>query len=41
MRGVAARLLQTGVDAVAYEAGILRVAATGQEISLEEVARTS
>jgi carbon-monoxide dehydrogenase large subunit len=29
------------VDAVHYEAGMLRVAATGQEISLEEVARAS
>ena len=34
-RQLAARLLQTGVDAVRYEAGMLRVAATGQEISLD------
>jgi len=40
-RKLAARLLQTGVDSVRYEAGMLRVAATGQEISLEEVALTS
>ena len=40
-RRLAARLLQAGVDAVHYEAGMLRVAATGQEISLEEVARAS
>ena len=40
-RRLAARLLQAGVDAVRYEAGLLRVAATGQEISLEEVARAS
>ncbi|MBR1121791.1 xanthine dehydrogenase family protein molybdopterin-binding subunit [Bradyrhizobium lablabi] len=40
-RRLAARLLQTSVDSVAYEAGMLRVAATGQEISLEEVALTS
>ena len=40
-RRLAARLLQAGVDAVRYEAGMLRVAATGQEISLEEVARAS
>ena len=40
-RRLAARLLQTGVDAVSYEAGMLRVAATGQEISLDEVARAS
>ena len=36
---LAARLLQTGVDAVSYEAGMLRVAATGQEIGLEDGAR--
>src|SRR6202008_750660 len=36
-----ARLLQTSVDAVRYDAGALRVAATGQEISLDEVARAS
>jgi carbon-monoxide dehydrogenase large subunit len=40
-RRLAARLLQTGVDNVSYEAGTLRVAATGQEISLDEVARVS
>ncbi|MEH2627528.1 carbon-monoxide dehydrogenase large subunit [Bradyrhizobium sp. AZCC 1719] len=40
-RRLAARLLQAGVDAVQYEAGQLRVAATGQEISLDEVARAS
>jgi carbon-monoxide dehydrogenase large subunit len=38
---LAARLLQTGVDAVQYEAGVLRVTATGQEMSLDEVARAS
>jgi carbon-monoxide dehydrogenase large subunit len=40
-RRLAARLLQTGVDAVSYDAGTLRVAATGQEIGLDEVARAS
>lgn len=40
-RRLAARLLQTSVDAVQYEAGLLRVAATGQEINLNEVARAS
>jgi len=40
-RWLAARLLQTGIEAVRYEAGMLRAAATGQEISLEEVARSS
>jgi carbon-monoxide dehydrogenase large subunit len=40
-RRLAARLLQAGVDAVRYEAGMLRVAVTGQEVSLEEVARAS
>jgi aerobic carbon-monoxide dehydrogenase large subunit len=40
-RRLAARLLQAGVDAVSYEAGMLRVAATGQEITLDEVARAS
>ncbi|WP_172804718.1 xanthine dehydrogenase family protein molybdopterin-binding subunit [Afipia sp. GAS231] len=40
-RRLAARLLQTNVDAVSYEAGTLRVAATGQEISLDEVAHAS
>ena len=40
-RRLAARLLQTGVDAVSYEAGLLRVAATGQEIGVDEVARVS
>jgi aerobic carbon-monoxide dehydrogenase large subunit len=40
-RRLAARLLQTSVDAVRYDAGMLRVAASGQEISLEEVALVS
>ncbi|HWI12078.1 MAG TPA: xanthine dehydrogenase family protein molybdopterin-binding subunit [Burkholderiaceae bacterium] len=40
-RRLAARLLQTALDGVDYEAGLLRVAATGQEISLDEVARVS
>jgi carbon-monoxide dehydrogenase large subunit len=40
-RRLAARLLQAGVDAVRYEAGMLRVAATGQEVSLDEVVRAS
>jgi len=40
-RRLAARLLQASVETVRYEAGMLRVAATGQEISLEEVARAS
>src|SRR5262249_39088628 len=40
-RRLAARLLQTSVESVAYEAGMLRVAASEQEISLEEVALTS
>jgi carbon-monoxide dehydrogenase large subunit len=40
-RRLAAHLLQTNVDAVQYDAGVLRVAATGQEISLDEVARAS
>ncbi len=40
-RRLAARLLQTNVEAVHYKAGMLRVAATGQEISLDEVARVS
>jgi carbon-monoxide dehydrogenase large subunit len=40
-RRLAARLLQASVDAIHYEAGMLRVAATGQEISLDEVARAS
>jgi carbon-monoxide dehydrogenase large subunit len=40
-RRLAARLLQADVDALHYQAGMLRVAATGQEISLEEVARAS
>jgi carbon-monoxide dehydrogenase large subunit len=40
-RKLAAHLLQTGVEAIAYDAGTLRVAATGQEISLAEVARAS
>ncbi|MFO1108996.1 MAG: xanthine dehydrogenase family protein molybdopterin-binding subunit [Bradyrhizobium sp.] len=40
-RKLAARLLQTDVDSVRYEAGMLRVAAIGQEIGLDEVARAS
>jgi carbon-monoxide dehydrogenase large subunit len=40
-RRLAARLLQTSVDAIQYEAGTLRVTATGQEISLDEVAAVS
>lgn len=40
-RRLAARLLQTSADAVHYDAGILRVPATGQEIGLDEVARAS
>jgi aerobic carbon-monoxide dehydrogenase large subunit len=40
-QSLAARLLQANVDAVHYEAGMLRVAATGQGISLDEVARAS
>jgi carbon-monoxide dehydrogenase large subunit len=40
-RRLAARLLQASVDAVRYDAGVLRVATTGQEISLDEVARAS
>lgn len=40
-RRLAARLLQSSLDAVQYEAGMLRVAATGQEIGLDEVARAS
>jgi carbon-monoxide dehydrogenase large subunit len=40
-RRLAARLLQTGPDGISYEAGTLRVAATGQEVSLDEVARAS
>jgi carbon-monoxide dehydrogenase large subunit len=40
-RRLAARLLQTNADAVKYDAGMLRVAATGQEIALDEVARAS
>ncbi len=38
---VAALMLQTSVDAVQYQAGVLRVTATGQEIGLDEVARAS
>jgi len=38
---LAARMLQANVDAVQYDAGVLRVDATGQEISLDEVARAS
>ena len=40
-RRLAARLLQANVDAVRYEAGVLRVTTTGQEIDLDEVARAS
>jgi carbon-monoxide dehydrogenase large subunit len=40
-RRLAARLLQTGIDAISYEAGMLRVTATGQEIGLDELARVS
>jgi len=40
-RRLAARLLQASVNAIQYEAGMLRVAATGQEMSLNEVARAS
>ncbi|NOJ48220.1 xanthine dehydrogenase family protein molybdopterin-binding subunit [Bradyrhizobium archetypum] len=40
-RRLAARLLQASVDGIQYQAGMLRVAATGQEISLDEVARAS
>jgi carbon-monoxide dehydrogenase large subunit len=40
-RRLAARLLQTSIDAVSYDKGVLRVAATGQEISLDEVGRAS
>ncbi len=40
-RRLTARLLQTSADAVQYDAGVLRVAATGQEIGLDEVARAS
>jgi carbon-monoxide dehydrogenase large subunit len=40
-RRLAARLLQAHVDAIEYRAGVLRVAATGQEIGLDEVARAS
>jgi carbon-monoxide dehydrogenase large subunit len=40
-RRLAARLLQTSIDAIEYDGGTLRVAATGQEMSLDEVARAS
>lgn len=40
-RKLASRLLQADVASVRYEAGMLRVAATGQEIGLDEVARAS
>lgn len=40
-RQLAARLLQTSPDAIRYDAGILRAGASGQEISLDEVARAS
>jgi aerobic carbon-monoxide dehydrogenase large subunit len=38
---LAASLLQVSADALHYEAGMLRVTATGQEISLEDVAQAS
>jgi aerobic carbon-monoxide dehydrogenase large subunit len=38
---LAASLLQTSADALRYEAGMLRIAATGQEVSLEDVAHAS
>jgi carbon-monoxide dehydrogenase large subunit len=38
---LAASLLQISTDALHYEAGMLRVTATGQEISLEDVAHAS
>jgi len=38
---LAARLLQTNANNIRYDAGVLRVAATGQEITLDEVARAS
>jgi carbon-monoxide dehydrogenase large subunit len=40
-RRLAARLLQTGVESITYDAGMLRAAATGQQISLEEIALVS
>jgi carbon-monoxide dehydrogenase large subunit len=40
-RKLAARLLQTDVEGIAYQAGMLRAAASGQEIGLDEVARAS
>ena len=40
-RQLAARLLQASVDSIRYEAGTLRVAATGQELGLDEVSRAS
>lgn len=40
-RRLAARLLQTSVDAVSYDVGTLRVVATGQQIGLDEVAQAS
>jgi carbon-monoxide dehydrogenase large subunit len=40
-RRLAARLLQVDVDSIRYEAGMLRVAATGQAIGLDDVARAS
>jgi carbon-monoxide dehydrogenase large subunit len=40
-RRLAARLLQTHVDAISYDKGLLRAAASGQEISLDEVGRAS
>jgi carbon-monoxide dehydrogenase large subunit len=38
---LAGRLLQTNADAVQYDAGMLRVTETGQQIGLDEVARAS
>src|SRR5262249_34411270 len=38
---LAARLLQTNVEAISYDKGLLRVAASGQEISLDEVGPAS
>jgi carbon-monoxide dehydrogenase large subunit len=40
-RRLAAHLLQTSADAVTYQAGVVHVAATGQAISLEELASAS
>ena len=40
-RRLAARLLQTSADAIRYDAGTLRIAATGQEITLDAVVQAS